>query len=73
LVGGSGCRQSLQIVSLDTSVFGLKMGVVLCGGISGTFIFGLKSRVGVLKKSKKQKKRRKNEQKVQKKKKMTKS
>jgi len=36
--------------------FGLKMGVVLYGGILGTFDIGLKSRVGILKKTKKRKK-----------------
>jgi len=56
-----------------TLVFGLKMGVVLCGGILGTFDIELKSRVGIFKTSKKRNKRRKNKQKVQKKKKMTKN
>jgi len=46
-------------VSLNTFVFGLKMGVVLYGGILGTFVFGLKMRVGVKKKSKNDKKTQK--------------
>jgi len=45
-------------------IFGLKMGVVLYGGILGTLDIGLKMRLGILKKSKKQKKRRKIEKKV---------
>jgi len=37
---------------LNTLDFGVKMGVVLCGGILGSLIFELKTRVGVLKTSK---------------------